>query len=181
MKSNNPDWITDLKLNFNLNQTFMKSLLVTTLLFSALLIMTPDTQAQDRGFGIGAIIGSPDGISMKSWVSEQGAVAVATSFSISENNSSLYAHVDYLHHKHYDELNWDIGYLNYYYGGGARLIWQEAGINNTYLALRGPAGLNFNFTEIPVDFFMELAPTLSIDPDIAFGFNGGIGFRYFLN
>ncbi|MEX2347285.1 MAG: hypothetical protein WD604_16800 [Balneolaceae bacterium] len=159
----------------------MKSFFIITFLLSALFIFSPEADAQDRGFGIGAVIGAPDGISMKSWVSETGAIAGAASFFITENNSSLYIHADYLHHKNYDQLNWDTGYLNYYYGGGVRLNFREAGLNNFRYALRAPIGININFIEIPVDFFVEIAPTLDIDPALALGFNGGLGFRFFLN
>jgi hypothetical protein len=41
--------------------------------------------------------------------------------------------------------------------------------------------LNFNFTDVPVDFYLEVAPTFEVSPDFRFGFGSGIGFRYFLN
>jgi hypothetical protein len=159
----------------------MKKLIVTLFLIASLILISEQTQAQDRGFGIGAQVTSPAGISFKGWVSETGALASVMSFSVSENNSTFYLHLDYLKHKSYEALDWDIGYLSYYYGGGARFIWIEAALDNSFFALRGPAGLNFNFTEVPVDFYIELAPTFEVSPDFSFGFTGGIGFRYFLN
>ncbi len=159
----------------------MKSILLTVLLTTSLLIIVPASQAQDNGFGIGASIGSPNGISYKLWTSENTALAGATSFFLSENASSFYTHLDYLVHTRNENLNWEIGQLSFYYGGGARFIWRELGVDNTFWALRLPTGLNFTFAEAPVDFFFELAPTIDISPNFAFGFNGGIGFRYFLN
>ena len=159
----------------------MKSLSLAIILSLALTLLTTEAHAQDRGFGIGAQVTSPAGLSFKGWISETGALASVVGFTVSENNSSFYAHLDYLHHNSYDELVWDVGYLTYYYGGGARFIWREAGFDDTFFALRLPAGLNFNFTEIPVDFYVELAPTFEVSPDFSFGFTGGLGFRYFLN
>jgi len=159
----------------------MKSILLTILLSTSLLLIVPAVQAQDSGFGIGASIGSPDGISYKIWTSESSALAGATSFTLSESASSFYTHLDYLKHTISENLDWEIGYLSFYYGGGARFIWREGGPDNTFWALRLPAGLNFGFTDAPVDFFVELAPTIDVSPDFAFGFNGGFGFRYFLN
>lgn len=156
-----------------------------TKLFALLFILSftiiSTSQAQDRGFGIGAIIGTPDGVSLKNWVSENTALAGAVSFSIGENSSTFYTHIDYLYHQRYSDLEWEIGYLTYYYGGGARVFWQEIGPDNTFFALRLPAGFNFNLTDMPIDFFFELAPTFNVAPDFNFVFNGGIGFRYFLN
>ncbi len=159
----------------------MKKLIVALFLTASLILISEQAQAQDRGFGIGAQVTNPAGLSFKGWVSETGALASVMSFSISENNSTFYLHLDYLNHKTYDELEWDFGYMSYYYGGGARFIWREAAFDNSFFALRGPAGLNFNFTEVPVDFYIEIAPTFEVSPEFSFGFTGGIGFRYFLN
>ncbi len=159
----------------------MKSLSLAIVLSVTLTLLTTETHAQDRGFGIGAQVTNPAGLSFKGWVSETGAFASVVSFNVSENTSSFYIHVDYHHHKMYEELNWDVGFLSYYYGGGIRYFWREAGFDDNFFALRLPAGLNFNFTDIPVDFYVEIAPTFEVNPAFNFGFAGGIGFRYFLN
>lgn len=159
----------------------MKSILFTILLASSLLLINPTAQAQDSGLGIGAVIGSPDGLGYKAWVNENSAVAGAVSFSLSDNNSSFYTHLDFLKHRSNENLNWEVGQLSFYYGGGVRFIWRDLGADNTFWALRLPNGINFAFADAPVDFFVELAPTVGVSPDFEFGFNGGLGFRYFLN
>ncbi|PWN07223.1 hypothetical protein [Rhodohalobacter mucosus] len=159
----------------------MKKLILTVFLTTSLLILAEQGMAQDRNFGIGAQVTSPAGITMKGWVSETGALASVFSFNLSENASSFYLHLDYQDHKIYDDLNWEFGYLSYYYGGGVRYIWREIGLDDSFFALRLPAGLNANFTELPVEFYMEIAPTFEVVPDFNFGFAGGFGFRYFLN
>lgn len=166
---------------YKLKLPIMKTLLLTILLTASLLLLSDRAEAQNDGFGVGAQITSPAGLTAKAWLSEDTAIAGALSFTINENNSSFYTHIDYLKHKSYNQLDWEVGVLSYYYGGGVRLIWQELGIDNTFWAIRLPAGLNFNFSEVPVDFYMEVSPTIGISPDFNFGFGGGIGFRYFLN
>jgi hypothetical protein len=105
----------------------MKPLLLTIILSTLLLfIATNNVQAQNQGVGIGAQVTSPAGLSLKTWVDDNSALSSALSFSISENTSSFYLHLDYLRHKAYDQPGWDVGELSYYYCGGSRFIWQEA-------------------------------------------------------
>lgn len=159
----------------------MRTFILTVLLSTSLLIATEALSAQDRGFGVGAVIGGPDGIAYKTWFSENMALAGAVSFSISENNSSFYTHADILKHKFYDNLDWETGRLSYYYGGGLSLLWRDGFGDNTFVALRMPGGFSFNMTDAPVDVFIELAPTIDVSPNFMFSFNGGIGFRFYLN
>lgn len=160
----------------------MKSISLTIVLITSLMIIPLKADAQNDGFGVGAQITNPAGLSFKAWLNETSALASVVSFNISENTSSFYMQLDYLKHKSYDELGWDVGVLSYYYGGGVRFIWREFVVNDdTFWAIRLPAGLNFNFAEVPVDFYLEVAPTFEVSPDFNFGFGGGIGFRYFLN
>lgn len=159
----------------------MKSFYLTLIFIASLFILPQQTEAQNQGVGVGAQVANPAGISFKAWLNNDHALASMVNFSISEHNSSFYAHLDYLVHKRYLNPDWDVGTLSYYYGGGARFFWLEAGLENTFWAIRLPSGLNFNVSEIPVDFYLEIAPTFEVSPDFNFGFNGGIGFRYYLN
>jgi hypothetical protein len=163
----------------------MKAKLLTSLVIICLMVALSSAQAQDmtdeRSFGIGAQITSPAGLSMQGWISENAAIASVVSFNLRENASSFYIHADYQMHKRYNTPNWDIGFLSYYYGVGGRYIWQDIGIDNNFFGIRLPGGLNFTFTDIPFDFYIEMAPVLDVAPEFGFGFTGGIGFRYFLN
>lgn len=158
----------------------MKKLLLIFLFAFTFTFILEDAKAQDRGFGVGAVIGSPDGLSYKAWISESAAIAGAVSFSISDNSSSFYTHADILAHKFYTELDWEVGVLHYYYGGGARLVWYQW-MDDALFGVRLPSGIGFNFTEVPIDLFFEVAPTIDVHPDFNFGFNGALGFRFFLN
>ncbi|MEX1011140.1 MAG: hypothetical protein WDZ29_03690 [Balneolaceae bacterium] len=158
----------------------MKTFITALLLTCTLLMFQEPLKAQDRGFGIGATIGTYDGISWKNWISDRAAVAGLITFSIAENTTMLHAHADYLMHKFYESLEWEVGHLHYYYGGGLGLTWREWSDDNIF-TIRAPSGLGFNFTDVPIDLFFELAPTLAVAPSFQFGFEGSIGFRFYLN
>ena len=158
----------------------MKRFILTFLLATSLMVVSQTAFAQERGFGIGAAVGGPDGLSYKAFLSETTAFAGLVSFSISENRSSFYTHLDYLIHKHYEELDWEVGQLFYYYGGGIAYHWRDHAFDEQ-ISFRLPSGFGFNFTEVPVDIFLELAPTADLQPDFSFYFTGNMGFRYFFN
>ncbi|MDZ7691311.1 MAG: hypothetical protein U5K69_09305 [Balneolaceae bacterium] len=128
-----------------------------------------------------AMLNGPTGISYKAWVSQDIAVAGGVSFNISEISSSFYTHVDVLKHPSVEEGSFRIesGKMLTYYGAGLRLNFDDL-TDNTDIGLRIPLGSTYHFEESPTDIFFELAPTIIFD-DFNFGFNGAIGFRYFLN
>lgn len=147
-----------------------------------LLITASYSQSQtfSRGLGIGAALGGPDGLSLKTWTGDHGALSGLITFTLSENRSSFYTHLDYNRHKFYDELEWDIGRLLYYYGGGIGYEWNETGREHL-TTIRMPSGFGFLFEDIPLELFFELAPTFNISREFHFYFNGNFGFRYYLN
>lgn len=53
--------------------------------------------AQDRGFGLGIIIGEPTGVSVKGWLSDERAIDGALAWSLF-GHSWFSAHADYLFH-----------------------------------------------------------------------------------
>ncbi len=158
----------------------MKKLTFVFLIVTLFTITTQIAIAQDRGLGVGAAIGGPDGMSYKYWLGGSAALSGLVSFAISENNSRFYTHLDILNHKFYDELDWDVGRMFYYYGGGFGFEWIEWTNDNIFM-LRLPSGIGFNFNDMPVGLFLELAPTVDVSPEFHLHFNGNIGFRYFLN
>ncbi|WP_141691586.1 hypothetical protein [Rhodohalobacter halophilus] len=163
----------------------MKSKLTAAFVILSLSLMLSTVQAQDNStngsFGIGAQVTNPAGIALKGWISDNAAIASVISFNLSENASTFYIHGDYLMHKRYNTPGWDVGFLSYYYGVGGRYLWRDAGFDNNFFGIRLPGGLNFTFTDVPFDFYVEMAPVVDVSPDFNFGFTGGLGFRYFLN
>ena len=158
----------------------MRTFILTFLLATSLMLVSQTVQAQDRGFGVGAAIGGPDGLSYKAWTGSNSAIAGVLTFNVSDNFTSFYTHADYLIHKFYDELDWEVGNLLYYYGGGVAFQWYDSALDDR-LSIRLPGGFGFNFTDVPVDVFLELAPTITVSPEFNFSFNGNMGFRFYLN
>lgn len=157
----------------------MKKLATITLLCLTLTVVSEIAYAQQDGFGIGAMINGPDGISYKAWINEDMAVAGAVTFNIGDF-SSFYTHADVLvHNNNRAQVDLESGMLRMYYGGGVRLRFDDFN-DETYFGLRAPIGTNYQFEEVPVDIFFELVPTLLFN-DTEFGFNGALGFRYFVN
>ncbi|NBC65160.1 MAG: hypothetical protein GVY07_05775 [Bacteroidetes bacterium] len=152
----------------------MKKILIlsTAIIFS--LILLKSAQAQNRTFGIGGIIGDPDGISVKAWLSESTAIAGAISVDLGENYSWLSVHADFL--KQNTVVTWEEALLQTHFGGGVRIV---SGEFQDFIALRGPIGIDVNAIDAPVEVFMEVVPTIDVDPEFYFYFSGAMGFRYF--
>ena len=158
-----------------------KSTIQAFLVTSILLFISFSVHAQQNSLGVGAIIGTPNGLSVKGWIGENAAVDGALSFTLGENTSSVYLHSDVLIHKSLDDEGVDVesGSLQFYYGAGIRLQWFEV-IDEVYTGIRGPAGITYQIEESPAELFFELVPTIDINPAFRFSFGGGIGARYYL-
>jgi len=141
--------------------------------------------AQTDGFGAGAVVGvsndgnsrNPVGLSMKGWLSDRHAIAGLTSFVIGEQDDSYWIlQGDYLFHN-FNELDVEEGWFALRIGAGGQLTVLEDRDNQ--FALRGPVGVTYAFEDLPVDVFVEVAPTVSITDPSAFRFDGAFGFRFY--
>ena len=154
----------------------MKKSLFIILFCGSLLICGQSVQAQESTFGIGAIINSPTGLSVKAFVSEDIAIDGAFSVSLDQNFSQIYLHGDVLQHS--DAIESDI--LQLYYGLGIRLVWDDR-TDDLNAGLRGPIGTEYTFEDTNLRSFIEIVPTLEFSPDARFFFAGAVGMRVYLN
>jgi hypothetical protein len=139
----------------------------------SLIIFCAAAQGQSRGLGVGLILGEPTGISMKYWSGRTNAFDFAFAWSL-QHSGWIYIHSDYLWHA-FNVINVSRGALPIYYGVGGAL-----GLNDeTSLGVRGVAGLNYLFSGVPLDAFLELVPLLFLAPKTEVEFHGAIGIRYF--
>lgn len=138
-------------------------------------------------FGLGLIVGEPTGVSAKLYLSDTTAVSGAAGFAFV--GGGLHLHADYLWHP------WVLTreskfVLPAYIGAGLRLFNHDRGrggdSDDLHLGVRGVAGILFDFTEVPLDAFLEVAGVLdwrSADDDHGgfpkFGINAGAGVRYY--
>lgn len=163
------------------------------LLSLALLCLAPQpAPAQTQGVGVGASLGvtngspafdrNPVGFNLKTWTSDRQAFSGMTSFFISGTNTASPSYWilqgDYLFHN-FNRVNVSEGFLALYIGAGGQLtIFEDA---DNQFALRSPLGVTYLLGELPIDVFVEVAPTLRMTDPTALRFDGAIGFRYYFN
>jgi hypothetical protein len=129
--------------------------------------------AQERGLGLGVILGEPSGISGKSWLSKKTALAGALAWSL-DRDEALHVHLDHLFHD-FDSMPVEQGTLALYYGFGGRIKFAD----ESTISIRIPIGLNYLFASAPMDLFLEIVPMLDLIPRTEVNLNGGVGIRYF--
>ncbi len=142
--------------------------------------------AQDRGFGLGVIIGEPTGISAKLWTSPVNAFDFGLGWSIGgdrigkydgyyDGGSRVHFHMDYLWHSF--EAIRSSERFPLYYGIGGRIN-SGAGYDAS-VAIRGVFGIAWLPHNTPIDVFIELVPSLQLTSSTGFAIDAGLGVRYF--
>jgi hypothetical protein len=145
------------------------------ILFSVLAVamLSGSVSAQENGFGLGLILGEPTGVSLKTWVTDNAAMAGAVAWSFGKKDA-LHLHADYLIHD-FRVIRMEEDNFPLYYGIGGRIRFEE----NDKIGVRIPVGMNYLFTDAPLDIFLEIVPLLNLAPSTDFDLNGAIGVRYF--
>jgi len=138
-----------------------------------ILLISSRAVAQESGFGAGVILGEPTGLSFKSWINSQTAVDFGLAWSFGREDS-FHFHGDYLIHN-FNLFKAEKGKLILYYGIGGRLKAEK----KNRVGIRIPVGLVYLVEKAPLDIFFELAPLLDLAPATEFGFNAGLGIRYY--
>lgn len=136
-------------------------------------------KAQNKGFGLGIIIGEPTGVSAKIFTGGN-AIDLAAAWSFADNGG-FHIHGDYLFHN-YSLIKVENGRLPFYYGVGARVKFLDRNrySDDVVLGARFPVGLSYEFSGFNADIFFELVPILNLVPATDFDLNGALGFRYYL-
>lgn len=150
------------------------------LLILGILTMPAQAQQQTSKTGLGLMIGSPTGISFKTYTSSANAVDAGLAWSVGRYDA-VNLHVDYLWHKFdmFDDV--DQGYLPVYYGIGGRLVFADnnSGDSDAILGVRIPVGLNYLFEDEPFGIFLEFAPVINVIPATDFDLDGALGARFY--
>lgn len=150
-----------------------------------LFVFASGIEARAQGFGIGAIVGEPTGLSVKKWLSEDRAIDAAAAWSFSENDSFQF-HADYLFH--------DLGILDtqtaetvsVYAGLGGRVKLNDdegrgRNVDDDLVGVRVPIGLSYMTGDKRIEAFGEIVPVLDVAPDSDFDINAAIGARVYLH
>jgi len=145
------------------------------LLFILITLSQINMNAQQKDFGLGIILGEPTGVSGKLWTSSENAFDFAAAWSF-QDDGHLLLQADYVWHI-FRLIPVSSGRLPFYVGIGGRVVFA----NKPTIGVRVPLGLDYMFSNAPVDIFLELVPILDLAPSTDFDFGAGIGARYWFN
>mgnify|MGYP000176605661 FL=1 len=131
--------------------------------------------------GFGACIGAPSGITGKIYVAD----GLATQFSLGGDLGQIGdvgLTLDVV--QHLPSLNDPVdGYsVPVYLGAGVTASSQVAETTKTYIGLRGVMGLLLTADGLPVEVYIETAPTVYVlgsSISFSWGVDGQLGFRYY--
>jgi hypothetical protein len=157
---------------------YIRGLILTVIL---IVCFSVSAKSQQKGFGLGIMFGEPTGISFKGWLSERSAIDGGLGWSFA-HNGSVHIHADYLYH-FYDVFN--TPRLPLYLGVGGRIKLQNTNDNNNNnnedvrIGIRVPFGISYQFDEVPIDLFLEIAPILDLNPKTEGSVNGALGARFY--
>jgi hypothetical protein len=142
--------------------------------------------AEEKGaFGLGLILGEPTGIAAKLYLTDDTAFDAAIGGAVV--GSGIQAHFDYLWHP-WILTNETAFVMPAYVGIGARVLDHDRGDadDDFHAGARVVGGILFDFREIPLDVFIEVAfiaewQSSGDDDHGGFGpaLNAGIGGRYY--
>jgi hypothetical protein len=155
-----------------------------------LVVLAPHRRARAEGgpFGLGIIVGSPTGLSMKYYLGDSGqAIDGAIGFAF-VHSEGIHVHADYLWHP--IMLTQDAAFsLPLHVGVGLRVLDHDNGRyedDTIHVGIRGPVGITFDFTQVPIDVFLEIALILDFhedeyrdDDNVDLDLNAGLGIRYY--
>ena len=142
-------------------------------LAAAILFIVSSARSQERGFGMGVIMGEPTGVSAKGWVSSRSAIDAGLAWSF-RGDGYIHAHMDYLWHFH--DLTNVAQQVIPYIGIGGRIT----GLRSAATAgVRVAGGLSWLPDGAPIDVFIELVPIVDLAPETRLSADGGIGARFY--
>jgi len=152
-------------------------LLFVCLLFlsgkEAVCSVSDDAQPQGK-FNIGIFI--PAGITLKFWTKGESAFDLKASWGTEKEETKIFC--DYLWHK-FDFFKEDFfkekENTALYYGVGGKI---QSCKEHDKVGLRFVFGIDFIFTNVPFDLFIEISPTLLLSPETELEIEPAIGLRY---
>lgn len=130
--------------------------------------------AQEKGFGIGVMLGQPTGISAKLWISKTSAIDGGAAWNFKDE--AMQVHADYI--KHLNIFPLVTGKLPVYAGIGVTANVNKKGDEESY-GIRVPLGITYFLPTASFDVFVEAVPVYVIRPESKVTLNGNVGVRYF--
>lgn len=142
-----------------------------------------EARGADKGtLGVGIILGEPTGVTAKLYLKDDQAIQAAVGSAFI--GGGLQIHADYVFHPYILQARPSF-VLPVYIGPGVRLIDYTNGRDNSSFAVgaRLVGGLLFDFKQVPLDAFIEVAGVLEYEfrdgEGAAIRLNAGAGVRYY--
>ncbi|HEV7553851.1 MAG TPA: hypothetical protein VGO00_00265 [Kofleriaceae bacterium] len=152
----------------------MRAKWITIVLVALTSVAAADGErAADKGsFGVGIMIGEPVGLTAKLYLRDDRAIQAGLGSAFI--GGGFQGDADYLFHP-YILQDRDSFTMPLYFGPGVRIVQYDNGRDSSYVALglRAVGGMLFDFKNVPLDTFIELA----IIPEFGFGSNHGFALR----
>lgn len=157
----------------------MKKLLFLTLTSALLLLAGSETQAQTYKYGIGGRLGTANGITFKTFVDRNSALDFILNFQDKKDYS--YFRFTGLYEIH-NPINNAPG-LNWYYGVGGTIGNRHLKVgnedNDLLLSVDGVIGLDYKFTDAPINLSLDWKPAIEVVPETQFDAQGlGLSIRF---
>jgi hypothetical protein len=138
----------------------------------------------DKGsFGVGIVLGEPTGLCAKLYLDDDTAIQGALGFNFID--SGIQVNAEYVLHPWIVQER-DAFVLPIYLGPGLRFIQYNGGRsddNHYAVGLRLVGGMLFDFKEVPLDVFLEIAGVVEYDfkdgEGVELALNLGAGVRYY--
>ena len=143
-------------------------LVILTIIFAL-----PAGAFQAKGMGFSFI--EPTGLSAKVWLARGRALQASAGWS-SHKGNPFQIQADY----QFVQIGLSRSTLSeflLYAGAGARLRFQS----DIRAALSFPLGMDFQSKAVPINFFLEITPQVTLNPDSAATIQAALGFRYLFN
>jgi len=124
--------------------------------------------------GAGIYAGVPTGLRLKINLNNANSVTATVAYDVP--GSMLYSSIDYFYNFHYTAQDSDYQIPFFLYTGPGFRIKTN---NDVHAGVKFNIGAGFMFSDIPVEFFMEVSPILDLMPATDFDMNAGIGFVFY--
>jgi hypothetical protein len=144
----------------------------------------------NKTFGLGIMLGAPSGLSGKYFLGPDTAIDFGVGIIRYRpydrgRDGNVHIHADFLLHP-VSLASVEPFELPLYFGLGAR-VWDfdddENNDDGFAIGVRAPVGIAFDFNNVPLDVFVELALVLdffvSYRDQLGIDFNGAVGVRYY--
>ena len=149
----------------------ISSMFMTLCLFT---LCTWSTSWGRSPLGVGLMIGTPSGLTAQLKLGSHSALNMSLNYDLS--NEWILTGGDL----RWVSISGDRGHLHGYFGVGGQIrLGSRYAHESSHILGRIPFGLEYQQTQSPWLFFIEIVPTLGLLPSLDIGAQGGFGFRYF--